>query len=339
MPTLVLALRVLLGAVFLTAAIGKLADIRGSRQAMRDFGLRGPAADAVGVLLPVAELATAAALIVRPTAQWGGLAALILLLAFMAGIGNAMRLGMSPECHCFGQIQSSPAGRGTLLRNAVLAAISVVIVGWGSGPAITTWVDARSAAELAAIGTGVCAVVFGALALQMRQRLSRLGESLGMAQRMAATMPPGIPIGTPAPDFSLSGLDGEEVTLDALLAPGRPSLLVFISPTCYSCMELLPKLTRWKRTLAERLTVAVISTGSLEDNRPTIEEHGLDDMLLQERAEVIEAYRIRGTPAAVLLTPAGAIASNVAESVSGIEPLIRLALRGTADPVADASIA
>jgi thiol-disulfide isomerase/thioredoxin len=306
---------------------------------MRDFGLRGRLADAAGVLLPLAELATATALVLRPSAQWGGLAALVLLLVFMAGIGNALRLGVAPDCHCFGQIQSSPAGRGTLVRNGVLAAGSAVVLGWGPGSAIDTWVNARSAAELVAIAAGACAVVLGGLAIQYRGRLRQLGEELGMAQRMAAAMPPGLPVGSPAPSFSARGLGGEEITLDAVLEPGLPSLLVFVSPSCGSCMELMPKVVRWQKALADRLRIALISSGTAEDNREAVEEYGLDEMLLQERGDVLEAYRIRGTPSAVLVTATGEIGSAPGEMVSGIEPLIRVALREGLGRVPDRSVA
>src|SRR6476661_2170022 len=171
MSTVVLVLRVVLTAVFVTAAVGKLLDLPGSRQAMRDFGVRGRAADIFGVLLPLAELATAVALLLQPTAQWGALAALLLLLIFTAGIANALRMGIAPDCHCFGQIQSSPAGRGTLARNLVLAAFALVVLIEGPGPAVTTWVGDRSTAELVAIIAGICALALVAAVLRLRQRL------------------------------------------------------------------------------------------------------------------------------------------------------------------------
>jgi len=339
MTTVVLALRLVLAAVFLTASVGKLLDLPGSRRAMQDFGVPFRAAGALGLLLPLIELATAVGLIIRPTATAAAVAALVLLLAFMAGIANALRLGTTPDCHCFGQIQSSPAGRGTLLRNAVLAAMAGVVIGWGSGPAVDAWVGDRTSAELLAILAGVAAILLAGFAFQLRRRLKDTTAELGLAQRMAAVMAPGIPIGTPAPDFSLRRLNGEQVTLDELLAHGRPTLLTFVSPNCGSCAELLPKMARWERTLSDRLTVALISSGGVEDNKLMIAGSGVDEVLLQDQAELIEAYRIRGTPSAVLVSPAGAIASAPAESVSGIEPLIRLALRGGAGDVLVGSLA
>ena len=62
MPTIVLGLRILLAVVFVTAGVGKLLDLAGSRQAVRDFGVPDSLAGAVGTLLPGVELATGVAL-------------------------------------------------------------------------------------------------------------------------------------------------------------------------------------------------------------------------------------------------------------------------------------
>ena len=70
-----------------------------------------------------------------------------------------------------------------------------------------------------------------------------------------------------------------------------------------------------------------MSTGRVKINQPIFEEHGItDDVLLQEFMEVSDAFRIRGTPSAVIITPDGTVASNPAETVFGIEPLLRTAL-------------
>jgi peroxiredoxin len=328
-----------LAAVFTLAAVGKLMDLEGSRRAVRDFGVPARMAAAAGLLLPVAEILTAIALVPTPTARWGGVAALALLLAFIAGIANALRHGQKPDCHCFGQIQSAPAGRDTLVRNAVLAALAVLIVAEGPGAAIHTWIGDRTAAELVAVATGICAIVFGATALWLWRERRGLLNRLGRAQRMAAAAPPGIPIGSDAPAFTASTLDGGTITLDSLREPGLPILLVFMSAWCESCLELMPKLRNWQQALGERLTIAIVSNGTVEDNQPMFEEHGLRHVLLQHDLDAIEAYRIRGTPSAVIVTRDGKIGSNPAEAVLGIEPLVRLALRDGADTQVERSVA
>src|SRR6266850_314380 len=131
MTLLLMLARLLLSAVFLVACLAKLADLTGSRQAMRGFGVPGKLADAFGLLLPLAEIAIAIALIVPLTAWWAAIAALSLLLIFVAGIGYNLAKGRTPDCHCFGQLHSAPAGWSTLIRNLVLAGVAGVVVGFG----------------------------------------------------------------------------------------------------------------------------------------------------------------------------------------------------------------
>lgn len=102
--------RLLLILIFAVAGASKLADRAGSRRAVTDFGLPTSLAAPLAILLPLAELAVAAALIPASTAWWGALGALALLLAFVAGISLNLARGNQPECHCFGQLHSAPAG-------------------------------------------------------------------------------------------------------------------------------------------------------------------------------------------------------------------------------------
>ena len=96
-----------------------------------------------GVLLPLAELAVAITLLPAATAWWGAIGALALLLLFVAGIGANLARGHKPDCRCFGQLHSAPAGWSTLARNTVLAALAafVVLRGYGgAGPSALSWV-------------------------------------------------------------------------------------------------------------------------------------------------------------------------------------------------------
>jgi thiol-disulfide isomerase/thioredoxin len=322
----VLALRTLLAVVFVTAGVGKLLDLAGSRQAMRDFGVPERLVGIAAILLPFAELATGMALLFRPSARWAAVAALLLLAVFIAGIARALARGEQPDCHCFGQIHSAPAGPVTLARNAVLASCAAVVLAYGPGPAADTWVRARNPSQLAAIAFGICAVVAVAYAWSVRRDLHRLARDLDTARKAAALGRAGLPVGSDAPAFALPDLQGERITLTTLLDRGKPVLLMFMSPACGPCAALLPRVHEWQQTLRERLTIAVLSMGTIEENA-VFEEQGLDDVLRQNEMEVAKLFGVTGTPSALIVARDGKIASNRAETEFGIEPLVRLALR------------
>ena len=326
MATAVLALRLLLAGVFLTAGIGKLRDLPGSRRAVADFGVPERAARVVGLLLPLAEIAIAVSLVPAPSARWGALAAAILLAAFIVGIARALSRGEQPDCHCFGQIHSEPAGPLTLARNAALLGCAAVIVVYGSGPAVDAWVNARSTSELVAAGAAICAVAAVAYALSLRAEIARLKRNLDIAQTGAAAASPGLPVGADAPAFALRDLQGETVSLTALRELGQPVLLLFMSPGCGPCAEFLPTVQQWQQSLSARLTLAIVTTGTAEQNA-AYTEHGLEHVLLQDEREVADLYGAQFTPSGVFVTPGGKIASPPGEGQQGIEPLVRLALR------------
>lgn len=181
--------RLLLALVFVVAGLAKLADRKGSRQVVEDFGFPSALASLLGILLPLAELTVAATLLPTATAWWGALGALALLLLFIAGIGLNLARGRKPDCYCFGQLHSAPAGWRTLARNGVLAAFAGFLLwqGWEGdiGPSAVGWAGALSTVQLMGLVGGV--LVLGLLAgqwwslVQLRQNgrfLVRLEERL-----------------------------------------------------------------------------------------------------------------------------------------------------------------
>src|SRR5438270_2171850 len=181
MALVLLIVRLLLAVVFLVAGIAKLADLAGSRQALRDFGVPARLADPFGLLLPLAELAVAGALLFPATAWWGALGALVLLLLFVGGIGYNLTRGRQPDCHCFGQLHSAPAGWPTLIRNLVLAALAAVVVvfGWSSSQlSVVDWLAPLSVSQRIEVLVGLLVLVLllaeGWLLLQVLSQQGRL---------------------------------------------------------------------------------------------------------------------------------------------------------------------
>ncbi len=353
MDVALLVARIALALVFAVAGLAKLADRAESQKAIVDFGLPAALAGPLGVFLPLAELAVAVALIPTSTAWWGAVGGLALLLLFIAGIGVNLAQGRKPNCHCFGQIYSSPAGWSTLIRNGVLAAIAGFIV-WGGradpGPGVAGGLDGlTTAGQLGLVGGAIMSAILtaigwvvlnlvrqnGRLLLRLEALESRL-DATGVAPEQAqvgapAAPEPGLPIGTPAPNFSLSGLHGETLTLGALLAAGKQVMLIFSDPNCGPCNSLLPDIGRWQSEHSGKLTIALISRGASEANRAKSAEHGLTHVLLQQDNEIADAYQVLGTPSAVIVAAGGTISSPLAAGADSIRALLARTV-GTSAP-------
>jgi thiol-disulfide isomerase/thioredoxin len=332
--------RWLLAAVFAVAGLAKLADRMGSRQALMDFGVPARLATPLSILLPLAEMAIAAALIPTSSAWWGAIGALLCLLLFIAGISINLARGHRPACHCFGQLSSKPVGWPTLARNGALAAIAAGVVWYGPdqvGLSAMPWLVALTPVQLAGVVTATLGLAVlaaeswillhlirqnGRLLLRMDALEARLaGQGLAPLPTAPLTVS-GLPIGGPAPTFRLTGLYGEMLTLESLRAPGKPVMLIFSDPNCGPCLALLPDLASWQREHAAQLTIALISRGTPEANRAKFGTQGISHILLQGDQEVASAYQAVGTPTAVLVRPDGTIGSPLAPGTGAITALV-----------------
>jgi peroxiredoxin/uncharacterized membrane protein YphA (DoxX/SURF4 family) len=351
MDALLLAARLILAAVFVVSGVSKLFDLTGSQSAMRSFGVPERFTRAGGIALPIAEIVIAVLLVPTATARWGALLALILLAVFVAGISYSLSQGRKFDCHCFGQLTSSEIGPPTLIRNAVLAVLAafVTISGFANndpGPGLTDvfrGLDAFEWVMLAIVVLLLAAVA--AVGWLLVHLLGQNGRLLVRLDRIEAALAEadieiadddeddedeeeGLAFGAPAPAFSLSGLYGETMTLDSLRAAEKPVLLIFTDPGCGPCNAMMGDVGKWQRDLAEKLTIAVVSRGSLEDNRTKAKQHNLTHVLMQKDNEVADAYQTYGTPTAVLVRPDGTIGSAAAGGAQQIRTLVKQAAEG-----------
>jgi peroxiredoxin len=343
-----LAVRLVLAAVFLVAGIAKLVNGSASSQALRDFGAPR-LVQPLGALLPPLEMAVAAGLLFVPAAWYAAWGALALLGTFIAGIAVNLARGHQPACNCFGQLHSRPISWRTLVRNGVLAACATWLV--ASGPPRATadlWVflgglDSRGRR----VATVVAAVIGFAILHALRRdepdsAATLIDEPVSVPPRSrtaaVATQPEaaratrdapasvltgvGLAVGTAAPGFVIPDLEGQPHSLDSLRASGKPVLLLFSSPFCESCQVLVPKLPGLAALHHDAFHLVLISRGSVRQNLEKLREPGMLPVLLQRDFEVAEAYDCTSTPAAVLVGADGVIQSRLATGALAIEQLM-----------------
>src|SRR5690606_25514610 len=135
-----------------------------------------------------------------------------------------------PDCHCFGQLHSEPAGWPTLVRNGILAALAAFLLvrGWNdAGAGVLGWASdlgafERSVVAVIAVLAAVVAIEGWGLLQLMRQNgrlMLRLDEI--QSDTTPQSLPKSnaeLPVGSPAPPFALPGIDGGIVTLADLVA-------------------------------------------------------------------------------------------------------------------------
>jgi peroxiredoxin/uncharacterized membrane protein YphA (DoxX/SURF4 family) len=334
-----LVIRLILFAVFAVAGIGKLLDLSGSVKATEDFGVPALPAKIIGNLLPYFELLLAFGLLFQTTSRFSAIGLTLLLVVFIGGMLNQIRLGNAPDCHCFGQIHSEPVSVKSVVRNVIFAVLSVGLIVAGvnnQGLSAVNWITELTSAEKMLGVFGLIITALLAFTLNFLSRLliqqKQLAKQLEMLDfvsdehkhgehREDVTHPAdGLPIGASVPDFTLPDVNNKQVEFDHLLMQMKPLLFFYVSPTCQPCNALLPEIDAWQSELKDKVNFVFISEGTAKDN---LEKFGTQrTVLIQKDREVTSKFLAKWTPTAFLVQTDGTIASRLAAGDTAIRELV-----------------
>ena len=111
---------------------------------------------------------------------------------------------------------------------------------------------------------------------------------------------------TPAPDFTLTDMDGETHTLASY--QGKPVIINFWATWCPPCRAELPSMNRaWKKIKDEGIEMLAVNVGESEDTIfAFMGDYPIDfTVLLDESGEIINNWPIRGLPTTFVLDKQG----------------------------------
>jgi peroxiredoxin len=129
-----------------------------------------------------------------------------------------------------------------------------------------------------------------------------------------------VTIGGVLADFALPSLSGQTITLSQFR--GRRLLLLFFSPRCSFCADMLPALEALPDSDSHP-AVVIVTTGSAGENRRIFEPLRRQfPVLLQEEREVAALFGVHGTPMAYLVDENGLALS---ELTAGADAVLALA--------------
>ena len=130
----------------------------------------------------------------------------------------------------------------------------------------------------------------------------------------------GPPLGEAPEPVDARDLDGAPATVGG---PGRPQLVLFVSPGCPVCRDVAPSLPAAAR--ATGLTPLIVADGPPDAVRAT---YGSIAAPVVTDAAVAEAYAVPGTPYAVVLDETGAVrAKGTVNNLEQVEGLVDTARR------------
>ena len=284
-----LLIRITLSAIFFASGAMKIADRTGVRGAASDLGVPPILTGPVTTLLVAVELVIALVLLLPMTAQGGGWGAFVLLTGLSVVVAVNLVRGRRPSCHCFGRFSTGAIGWHTVGRNLLLAVGAAALALRGE--------SARDTRILAV--SGVCALALWVGPWARRRWSHRSGAA--------------------AASFSLPDQNDNIRTLESVLDPARPLLLVFTQATCGACHLLMPQVAAWKN--GTLIQVAVVNGGP-QDDVAAAELVGRSSVLRDVDHRTSSAYGITATPAAVLIDGRGRLLSPPTFGASDIEDLV-----------------
>jgi methylamine dehydrogenase accessory protein MauD len=139
-------------------------------------------------------------------------------------------------------------------------------------------------------------------------------------------------VGETAPVLEVEAWDGGTVRIGGVAEDGRDTLLLFVSPTCPVCKELLPVARGLAASGAEgtpRLVLA--SDGPREEHEAFVARHGLAGGPYVLSKPLGLSYQIARLPHAVLVDASGTVrARGLVNSREHLESLFEARRRGVA---------
>jgi len=136
-------------------------------------------------------------------------------------------------------------------------------------------------------------------------------------------------VGEAAPAMELAGIDGAPLRVGGVDAEGRDTLLVFVSPTCPVCKELLPGMRSLAARAGPGLRLVFASDGPREEHAAFVERHGLAPYVLSRPLGL--AFQVARLPHAVLIDTDGLVrARGLVNSREHLESLFEARRYGVA---------
>lgn len=138
---------------------------------------------------------------------------------------------------------------------------------------------------------------------------------------------PALTPGSPAPDFTLSAMDGQQFSLQEALSKG-PVIAAFFKISCPVCQYAFPFLERiYKNAGNKGVTIVGISQDNRRDTNAFMKEFGITFPVLLEDTgsyQTSNAYGLTNVPTVFWIAPDGDVEiSSVGWSRTDIEQIYR----------------
>jgi methylamine dehydrogenase accessory protein MauD len=173
----------------------------------------------------------------------------------------------------------------------------------------------------------VLVLALGLLVLALLRQVGRLHDRIAPVGALVGAEQPAV--GDRAPVYELRDWSGRVRKVGGIHPQGRRTLLLFVSPTCPVCKELLP--VSESLCASEGLDRVLASDGPREEHAAFVARHGLANAPYVLSGELGRAYQVGRLPHAVLLDAEGVVrARGLVNQREHLESLVEAEAHGVA---------
>jgi methylamine dehydrogenase accessory protein MauD len=115
-------------------------------------------------------------------------------------------------------------------------------------------------------------------------------------------------VGEPAPVLDVTTMDGAPLSIGKALAKGRMQLLLFVSPHCPLCKDLIPIAKNFAR--AEKLDIVFVGDDAAEEQRAMIARLDMGGLPFVNGPLVGRTFHVDRLPHAALIGDSGTLLSK-----------------------------
>ena len=169
----------------------------------------------------------------------------------------------------------------------------------------------------------ILVIILTIFVLGLVRQLGIMQARLGPENKNLLITREGLAVGSAAPDIRGSDvMQQREFKLANLM--GRPSIVIFISPSCAPCQELLPHIPELQNTWGKKGTVVLCSHGPSEASLHLARAHHLAIPVISDvEGTIAQAYKVRATPFAYRLDPNGIVRRRgIVNNYAGLTELL-----------------
>lgn len=154
----------------------------------------------------------------------------------------------------------------------------------------------------------VYVVALGVIVLGLARQVGVLHQRIGPAGALMLSQ--SAKVGEKSPEFDLVTLDDQLLEVGKKMADGRSTLLMFVSPECPVCEQLIPALKSIGTDEARWLRLVFASDGDPQAHRVFRRKKGLGGFPYVLSAQLGMTYQVGKLPYAVLLDEKGVVTSQ-----------------------------